>query len=369
MLWGEQLSVYPTAFLAPELWKQARRHQLAHMLAVWTLNSGYELPDREALKERVFLTLQRRERQNRFLVQLLTLLRAHAIEPVLLKGYALSLLYPNPDMRDYCDVDLYIGERDYERMIPVIREAFPAAYWFSEEHGGLHFTMVLDEQCDLIAEMHRVTMEFHRMPRANGAFQRFTLEQMTRTQTLTLDGVSISVPNPTYNALYVFLHAWHHFTGFGVGMRQLADWALVLHFAREERQLADVLLPVLRQMHMLEVWQTFGWVLVNRLGLPRDEFPLYKDSVLCASRGERLYHQLLRDGHAGRKRGFRLFSPTLYAFPFKRPERGRLRQKTYTLCRLIFDALQLAKLFPRYAAHSFFSIPLATRTARRLLKK
>lgn len=346
MIWDEELSIDPSVLLEAQLWQEADRQKMAHMLAVWAINRGLPVADAAVKKRHVFANLQRRERQNCLLTDLVTLLRSNDIEPVLLKGYSSALLYPNPDMRDYCDVDLYIGEQNYDRMIPVIRAAYPSAHWFSEEHAGLHFTMVLDERLDLIAEMHRVAMELTPMIHADSAFQLFTRQEMNRTRSIGLKGVSVSVPSLTFDALYVFLHLWHHFASCGVGLRQLADWMLALHAARREEQLAATLEPLLRQMHMLDIWQAFGWVLVNRLGLPENEFPLYKK---VARQGEQLYRQLLLDGHCGRESRMRLFGQTLYCYPFRRPEKGRLRQKTYTLFRLVFEAIQLAKLFPRYA--------------------
>ena len=355
IVWDQPCPIDPALLRLPELWRQAHRQSMAHMLAVWALNHGLTSSHDADHKQRIFFSLQRRERQNRLLTELVTLLRSHDIEPVLLKGYAIALLYPNPDMRDFCDVDLYIGERDYDRMITIIRTAYPTAFWFSAEHAGLHFTMVLDPQSDLIAEMHRVPMEFASMPRANRALQDFTLEQMQHTPSITVNGTDVHVPNPTYNALYVFLHAWHHFASRGVGLRQLADWMLVLHTAAAEPELEATLLPLLRRMHILCIWQTFGWVLVNRLGLPLNEFPCYDASPSCARRGEQLYRQLLKDGHGGREERMRLCGDTLYAFPYQRPEHGRLRQKTFTFLRLLFEAVQMSKLFPRFAWRRFFA--------------
>lgn len=352
ILWDEPLSVDPSVLLEPELWYALHRQQLTHMVAVWALNHGLPVAQPAEQKLRIFTTLQRRQRQNRLLTDLVTLLRRHAIEPVLLKGYSLALLYSNPDMREYGDVDFYIGEQNYERMIPVVREAYPDAFWFSEEHAGLHFSMVLDENLDRVAEFHRVAMELHHMPRADKAFQQFTLDEMHRTRTVELNGVTVSLPSRTYDALYVFMHAWHHFLPCGVGLRQLADWALALREAASEKDLTATLEPLLNAMHMREVWQTFGWVIVNQLGLPCEQFPLYTDA--CAAKGEQLFRQLLKDGHCGRERRFRLFGATLYSYPYIRPEHGRLRQKLYTLGRLTFQALQTAKLFPKYAFHDYF---------------
>ena len=352
MVWNEPLSVDPSVLLEPELWYALYRQQLAHMTAVWAMNKGLPIPNPIPQKRQIFTSLQRRERQNRLLSDLVILLRKHAIEPVLLKGYALALLYSNPDMREYGDVDLYIGEKDYDRMIPIIRETYPESFWFSEEHAGLHFTMVLDENLDRVAEFHRVAMELHHMPRADRAFQQFTLDEMQRTRSVELNGVAIPIPSLQYNALYVFMHAWHHFASSGVGLRQMADWMLALRAAAAEPDLANTLRPVLQAMHMLEVWQIFGWVLVNKLGLPREQFPLYTD--VCAVKGERLYLQLLKDGHCGRERRFRLGTTILYSYPFERPEKGRLKQKLYTFGRLSFQAVQLSKLFPKFAFFDYF---------------
>ena len=351
IIWNEPLQTDPAVLLEPGLWQMAQRQQMAHMLAVWAMNQGYALPQSTERKLQVFSTLQRQERQKNLLVELVTLLRKHGIEPVLLKGYALALLYSNPDMRDSADVDLYIGEAHYDAMIPIVRAAYPNAFWFSEEHAGLHFTMVLDENLDRIAELHRVAMEWHSIPRADRAFQTFTHDEMTRTRSIKVNGIEVSIPSRTYNALYVFMHAWHHFASSGVGLRQMADWMLALHDAAEETQLAQTLQPLLEQMYMLEIWQTFGWVLVNRLGLPQNEFPLYTD--VCAQKGEQLYRQLLLDGHCGREARLQFFGERMYYFPYARPEKGRMRQKTYTFCRLTFQYFQMRKLFPQYALHEY----------------
>ena len=354
MVWGEPLTIDPSVLLEPELWYMARRQQMAHMLAVWAMNNHLPVPNPAAQKMAVFTTLQRQERQNRLLTEIVTLLKEHAITPVLLKGYSIAVLYSNPDMRDSADVDLYIGEKDYDRMIAIVKSRYPEAFWFSEEHAGLHFTMVLDENLDRIVELHRVTMELHNMPRADRAFQQFTLDEMKRTRTLSVHGVEVQIPSKTYNALYVFMHAWHHFAASGVGLRQIADWMLALHDAASEPQLAETLEPVLKQMHMLEIWQTFGYVLVNKLGLPRAEFPLYTDA--CAHKGEQLYEQLIADGHCGRERKMKLFERKMYVFPYDRPEQGRLKQKVYTFCRLTFQAIQMAKLFPSYAWRDYAGV-------------
>ena len=352
MIWGEPLSCDPSVLLEPELWYVARRQQMDHMLAVWALNQGLPVIQPQELKLRVFHTLQRTERQKAILQQTVRVLRDQKIEPVLIKGHSIAVLYPNPDMRSSADVDMYIGEQEYDHMIAVMRAAFPEAYWFSEEHAGLHFAVVMDEKLDLAVELHRVAMELHNIPDGDRAFQDFTHSEMARTRTLRVGDTDVSIPSLAFDALYIFMHAWHHFESSGVGLRQLADWSLALHAAKDVQGLDETLRPVLERMQMLEVWQTFGWVLVHYLGLPSEEFPLYTER--CARKGRQLFCQLIKDGHCGREPKLRLYGRTLYYFPYQRPEKGRLRQKIYTLLRLTFQMMQTRKLFPRYAYRSYF---------------
>ena len=43
------------------------------------------------------------------LVSAVKLLREHDMEPVLLKGFGLASLYPNPALRQFGDIDLFVG--------------------------------------------------------------------------------------------------------------------------------------------------------------------------------------------------------------------------------------------------------------------
>lgn len=285
-------------------WQAAYRQSCGHLLSVWAINQGLTVADAARRKIQVFSVYQRTVRQNRLLCDLVTLLRLNGIETVLLKGYGLSLLYPKTEMREYGDIDLYVGEENYDKTVALIRKTYPQTYWFSEEHISHHFLMQLDENCDLVAEFHNMAMDLPGMKKAEQAFTAFTLRELQSVRTISLDGIDIAVPSVRFNAVYVFIHAWHHFSGNGVGVRQLADWMLCLHelaqtlSAEEKQAYAHDLERLLRRMSMLQIWQTFGCVIVRHLGLPKEEFLLYNASQ--ERRGERLYRQLLHDGHGYR---------------------------------------------------------------------
>ncbi len=338
-------------------WQAAYRQSCGHLLSVWAINQGLPVADAARQKIQVFSVYQRTARQNRLLCDLVTLLRLNGIETVLLKGYGLSLLYPKTEMREYGDIDLYVGEENYDRTVALIRKTYPQTYWFSEEHVSHHFLMQLDENCDLVAEFHNMAMDLPGMKKAEQAFTAFTLRELQSVRTISLDGIDIAVPSVRFNAVYVFIHAWHHFSGNGVGMRQLADWMLCLHelaqtlSAEEKQAYAHDLDRLLRRMSMLQIWQTFGCVIVRHLGLPKEEFLLYNASQ--ERRGERLYRQLLHDGHgyrfANKEKG-----ATIHSFPFHRPEKNRIAQVLFTLVRIPYDTFQLAKIFPHLAIRQFF---------------
>lgn len=338
-------------------WQAAYRQSCGHLLSVWAINQGLTVADAARRKIQVFSVYQRTVRQNRLLCDLVTLLRLNGIETVLLKGYGLSLLYPKTEMREYGDIDLYVGEENYDKTVALIRKTYPQAYWFSEEHVSHHFLMQLDENCDRVAEFHNVAMDLPGMKKAEQAFTAFTLRELQSVRTISLDGIDIAVPSVRFNAVYVFIHAWHHFSGNGVGVRQLADWMLCLHelaqtlSAEEKQAYAHDLERLLRRMSMLQIWQTFGCVIVRHLGLPKEEFLLYNASQ--ERRGKRLYRQLLHDGH-----GYRLANKekeaTIHSFPFHRPEKNRTAQVLFTLVRIPYDTFQLAKIFPHLAIRQFF---------------
>ena len=55
------------------------------------------------------------------------------IRPVLLKGFGLAENYPQPDLRQCGDIDIFVGKDAYHEGAKVLREAFPEALHFDEE--------------------------------------------------------------------------------------------------------------------------------------------------------------------------------------------------------------------------------------------
>ena len=356
VIWG-----VPATIPAGVDWQQvlncAARQKCLHAFSVWLRTHQIQTPFDKKLQTSIFMVLQRQARLNSLTAIVAELLAKHNINATLIKGYSLSLLYPDPDTRDFGDVDIYVGESEYERATEILTKAFPEAHWRSEIHSGIHYILVLDESLDRVVELHRVTMEFVDV-KANALYQSFTQKYLHRSSTTTIDlcGKTVFVPSVAYNALYVFMHAWHHFESSGVGFRQLADWALCLKQAYDQsssdqwQELTQEIDTILTALKMKKAWQTFGHILVDELHLPQDAFPLF--TLRYENRAKRLFRQLLRDGHCGRPAQFNIKEIALMRrFPIERPQQYRLLQKGYTFCRLLFDAWQMGKFFPDLAWH------------------
>ena len=358
IVWGTSADV-PSNVDWKALLKLAARQKCLHAFSVWTKANRIVTPYDQRLQSGVYILLGRHARLNHLAVEVLSILSQNQIPATLIKGASIAGLYPDPDMRDFGDVDIYVGEENYHRAAEIITAAYPQAHWHSDIRGGIHYILVLDENQDRVVELHRVTMEFHDK-KADALYQDFTRKYMAQPSSMTLGDAQIAVPSAAYNALYVYMHAWHHFESTGVGFRQLADWALCLHQAYEEcspqewQNLCCEIDAILTALHMKMVWQTFGHVLVEQLQLPSQEFPLYTQAY--RNRAKRLLRQLLRDGHCGRTAKFTLGDIGLIrCFKYERPTKNRLLQKMYTVSRIIFDSCQMAKLFPCLAWHEFIA--------------
>ncbi len=356
VLWGTPAEV-PTDTQWQELLNLAARQKCLHAFSVWLKAHRISTPFDKQLMPAMFMVLQRQARLNQLAVSAIDLLAQHHIPATLIKGYSLSGLYPDPDTREFGDVDIYVGEQYYEPATEILKAAYPQAHWYSEVHGGIHFILVIDENLDRVVELHRVTMEF-RDQQADALYQNFTHQHLDGSTKLDICGSLIPVPSAAYNALYVFMHAWHHFESTGVGFRQLGDWALCLKMAHEQatpaawQALTQEIEQILTALHMKTAWQTFGHILVGELQLPAECFPLYTTGY--QRRAARLLRQLLRDGHAGRPAQYNIQEIALMRrFPYERPKKQRVLQVGYTVCRLFFDAWQMGKLFPSLAWHEF----------------
>ena len=260
-------------------------------------------------------------------------LRQHDIEPTLLKGFGLALLYPNPNLRQFGDIDLYVGLKDFHQACEVLR-SLPGGYnWGGEVDSGHHYNIEFGQ---FPMEIHRVSAD---VSDADEASAYAAIEQeglVERPQRIDFEGFEISIPSKEFAVFFTFFHAWHHFVTSGVGWRQLSDVALTLHTYHGQLDL-DKLSQWLKAMHLMQPWQTFGFLMVERLGLPKEEMPFY--DISCSCRAKKLYRRIMETGNFRRKSRYKR----------NKPKKAGLGRKLHSFFGIFVDFCYLAKVFPAAA--------------------
>ena len=271
------------------------------------------------------------------------------IHAVLMKGAGLAAFYPEPHYRSWGDIDLYVGPDQYHPACAVMRETFPNALKFDEELDHYkHYNLIAD---GISIEVHRVTVSLQH-PRDGRLYARMEREGMARAQELSINGLEVRVPEPTFNALFVFLHSWEHMLSAGANIRQLCDLALLLrHYAGSIDK--PRLRCYLEDLHLMDVWQLYAYILVQNLGFTVNEVPFY--SLRSAIRAQRLLEDLL----AGR-----MYEPKREGS--KAPKR-RIARKWFTMKGRFATAKRISRYSPSYARH--MNITTLLHGARRFFAK
>ena len=215
------------------------------------------------------------------------------IHPVLLKGSGLAQYYPQPHLRQWGDIDLYVGQRNYHLGCETLRAAFPGVKHMVEEGDDYkHYNF---EFGNTVLEMHRVSMTFYHY-KDRHYYEQLEAAYLTKDgPSFELNGLCVVVPEDTFNVFFVFLHAWHHFTETGMNMKQLCDVAVLLYAKREVIDI-ERLREMLTKLHLMEVWQLFMYILVQHMGLSQVEAPFYTEQ--CKKRADALLERVMQEGSA-----------------------------------------------------------------------
>lgn len=348
------------------------------------------------------------------------------IQPVLMKGAGLAAYYPEPSMRQWSDIDLFVGKAQYHPACAAMRKAFPDAFKFDEELDHYkHYNLIAD---GVSIEIHRVSValthprdirRYERMERfgmahaiplkyintdthADGAINikeeiknaespvadcnlqalasQSACEQAPRqidhqvppadsdtqsppdslqkcaiayennknnsatssyennknnraTSSNENNKNEIVVPEPTFNALMVMLHAWEHFITKGANIRQICDLALLLKHTKSEID-AVRLKRWLKDLRALDVWQIYMGILVHEFGMREEEVLFYNERVV--PRAQKMIAWILNDP--------RQEQPKIQA-------KNRLVRKWRTMKKRMRNAERIAQFSPAYARH------------------
>lgn len=276
----------------------ARKHVVYGLI----IDSVRLLPERLRPSEEVYAKMNKFARGllqtnsilDRAAAHLSTFFRQRGIEGVVLKGQGLARYYRMPEMRQCGDIDFYVGKKNYKKAVRICREEL------SEDKNGYleteqHFDFVMS---GIPVELHRLASTVY-SPFKGMRFRRWVVEQLEHSsarRTLTIGNADITLPSYDFDAVFVFYHAWRHFIIDGIGLRQLCDWAMVLHAHGRDID-TERLKENIRSFGMTRGWKLFACIAVDRLGLPEDEMPLYDPAY--RKKSEKVLEKIFEGGNFG----------------------------------------------------------------------
>lgn len=210
------------------------------------------------------------------------------LSTMIIKGFSLAVLYPQPDLRECGDIDIFSGE-DYAAVNACL-----------EKHGlqigqadGHHVHINIDG----ISVEHHFALHNSRVKNGmEGPTE--VLQRLAATDRRPTSLPGICFPNPTFTALFTAWHAHKHFLSEKIELRHVIDWALAL------RQLSDEEARMVHGVKHGTPWGRFADTLtsiaLHRLQLPTDWFPqkeVEAASEIAPEMEQKVWDDIMGSGH------------------------------------------------------------------------
>ena len=224
---------------------------------------------------------QGNEQINGSVAEIIPAYQQSGLHPVLLKGAGLAALYPNPLHRCAGDMDIYVGETDYDKANRVAQSIGYKMGSESTYHSHL-------DRGTMVVENHRKMVAIFSKPLQKEFLRQLSAWYPSGAASVQINGVAIPVPPAQFNVLFVFLHMYKHFIQMGVGLRQLCDWAILLN---------STSVSSLELGGCKKGWEYLGLFLVEYLGLDAEKLPYYNPAMRTEM--ELAKELILKDGNFG----------------------------------------------------------------------
>ena len=140
------------------------------------------------------------------------------LSTTILKGFSLSALYPNPELREFSDIDIFSG-KDYN----AVNNCFVKHGVIVDSVDGHHAYLNVD---GISIEHHFAfhnTKVKHGLEGPEEALQQLAVKDWQPTSVK-----GICFPSPLFTALFVGWHAYEHFLQEKIQLRHVIDWTLSL---------------------------------------------------------------------------------------------------------------------------------------------
>lgn len=249
-------------------------------------------------------------------------MKKQQIDYRVVKGQVVASCYPQPLLRQSGDIDLFCSAEHYKSVRNLLQtNGIYTHYDASEKHVDF-------SRHGFLYELHWTLNNFSRK-KWQEYFDRILQED--KAMKVNVGGTEIPTLSPTINALYIFIHLFHHLIHSGVGLRQLCDWMMWLHRYRSEID-RNELQRHLNALCLERPYRVLGAILVEKLGLPEEEFPLHINNK-DRKRSRRIMSDIMLMGNFGHNK--------------QNAERQGLAHSIQTGWRMICQSAKYIDLAPR----------------------
>lgn len=218
-------------------------------------------------------------------------LNAKDIGYVVVKGQTISELYPNPNVRIAGDIDFLCYDKNYDDIKAELEDLLCIKLPKIIIEKEVAFT-----RNGILYEFHKDLIIF-RYKKHND----FWMKELNKSLAAKhfSDNSGVCILEPTINVAYVFAHLFFHFIKGGIGLRHLCDMAVMLHHYKNDID-KERLESILKGTGIFNAFIAFGSVLIDYIGLPKNEFP-FDISCKYEKKGKLIMTHVLKVGNFGRK--------------------------------------------------------------------
>lgn len=219
------------SLLTDGAWKRVFAEAMRQTVTGLVFEGICRLPDdcmpQEELLAKWTAAIERIERNNKRMNDTLaTVCRAlnkENLSPVLLKGQGIARFYNSPLLRECGDIDFYFPDATaWEKAVNIIGKGFR----IEKAHDG----SAVCNRKGVIIEIHK-TM-FDMQSSLHGKILRLMEQREGFQHTPLFDrlGINILTPSSASNLTLLSLHILRHSLCFGIGLRQLCDYAVTYNY-------------------------------------------------------------------------------------------------------------------------------------------
>lgn len=281
---------------------------------------------------------QQNKAMNVFVAELIEKLQEDDIYAILVKGQGIAQCYERPLWRTSGDVDLLLDAENYEKAKKILAPLADSEE--SEVRYRLHKTYLIG---GFVVELHgNMRGRFlRRVDRVVDEVQKDTFEKMN-CRSWHNGETDVLLPSVDEDVIYVFVHILQHFFVEGIGLRQICDWCRLLYTYKDSLN-RGLLEARIKKMGIMTEWKSFGAMVVENLGMPKDAMPFYDSRFRV--RGLRVMSFILETGNFGHNR----HANETYKYPV-------VVRKAISFCRHTCDGFRFFRMFPLDAVKIWFEM-------------